>query len=368
MKTMGVILLAAATASGGIGKPHVGKVLLRKHAVQYGAPPASGPVVPPGGFGPGGAGGAFGAGAGRRFANTKSQVYFVEPLGMTIGWQSQSGPIDQPVFLPAQLTAPARYNFLQGFIYRLRVSNIAGRPGLNLYPTIEVAPSTPETDAYLTHNAIPVQFTEEDFDQVTAGNFVTKVLYLPDAKYQELAIAGVETVVSTRLEPGVNPVLEADRRGTILMIVRVGAIDLEMPSNGVSGPIMNGVSGPIMNGGMMAPGGSMVPGTMPGGVVAPDGSGMYPGGGYPAGATPPLQGGILYPGGTAPMPGAGIDPNANMAPPPPSVSPEVPLDPAPVSPAAPELSVEEPTPPVPDPGLGEPPVAEPAPPAPGPGR
>ncbi len=89
------------------------------------------------------------------------------------------------------------------------------------------------TDAYLAHNAIPVQFTNEDFDQVIdGGNFVTKVIYLPDPKYQELAVSGVETLVSTRLEPGIDPILEADKRGTILLIIRLGAIDLEMPGPG----------------------------------------------------------------------------------------------------------------------------------------
>ena len=36
------------------------------------------------------------------------------------------------------------------------------------------------------------QLTEEDLDQVTSGNFVTKVVYLPDPEYQELAVAGVD--------------------------------------------------------------------------------------------------------------------------------------------------------------------------------
>ena len=67
---------------------------------------------------------------------------------------------------------------------------------------------------------------------VDGGNFVTKVIYLPDPKYQELAVSGVETLVSTRLEPGIDPILEADKRGTILLIVRLGAIDLEMPGGG----------------------------------------------------------------------------------------------------------------------------------------
>ena len=72
-------------------------------------------------------------------------------------------------------------------------------------------------------------FTPEDFDQVTSGNFVTKVLYLPDPAFQELALAGVETLVSTRLEPGVDPIVEADRRGAILAIMRLGNKDLQAP-------------------------------------------------------------------------------------------------------------------------------------------
>src|SRR5258707_8947643 len=141
---------------------------------------------------------------------------------------------------------------MQGYIYRLKLTDIPGRPGVTLYPTIEVAPSTPQTDAYLTHNPIPVQFTAEDFDQVVdGGNFVTKVIYLPDPKSQELAISGVETLVSTRLEPGVDPILEADKRGTILLIVRLGAIDLETPN-------MGGAGSPIV--GMPAGGSAIVNG------------------------------------------------------------------------------------------------------------
>jgi hypothetical protein len=133
------------------------------------------------------------------------------------------------VFDSQPLVCPSRYNFPQGAIYRLKLSTIPGRPGVELYPTLEVGPMMPRTEAFLAHNAIPVQFTPEDFDQVTSGNFVTKVIYLPDPEYQELALAGVETLVSTRLDPGVDPIVEADRRGAILAIVRLGNKDLQVP-------------------------------------------------------------------------------------------------------------------------------------------
>ena len=162
-------------------------------------------------------------------SGTTSQVAFVGPEGMTVIWD-----VGAPGMFDSQpLVCPGRYNFPQGAIYRLKMSNVPGRPGVELYPTLEVGPMMPRTEAFLAHNAIPVQFTEEDFDQVLTGNFVTKVIYLPDPEYQELALAGVETLVSTRLDPGVDPIVEADRRGAILAIVRLGNKDLQVPSGQV---------------------------------------------------------------------------------------------------------------------------------------
>jgi hypothetical protein len=162
-------------------------------------------------------------------ANVTSQIAFIGPEGMTVTWDvGMAGAFDsQP------LVCPGRYNFPQAALYRLKMSNIPGRPGAELYPTLEVAPTLPRTEAFLAHNAIPVQFTPEDFDQVLSGNFVTKVIYLPDPQFQELALAGVETLVSTRLDPGVDPIVEADRRGAILAVVRLGNKDLQVPGEQV---------------------------------------------------------------------------------------------------------------------------------------
>ncbi|MBS0211029.1 MAG: hypothetical protein JSS27_18955 [Planctomycetes bacterium] len=156
-----------------------------------------------------------------------SQVAFVSPEGAMISWDAAgTGGFDsEPLILPA------RYNFPQGALYRLKLTNIPGRAGVELYPTIEVGPVVARTEAYLAHNAIPFQLTEEDFDQVMSGNFVTKVIYLPDPEFQELAIAGVETLVSTRLDPGVDPIVEADRRGAIMAVIRIGNKDLEVPGS-----------------------------------------------------------------------------------------------------------------------------------------
>lgn len=152
------------------------------------------------------------------------QVLFAQPDAMQVRWDVTGVGL----FDSSPLIVPARQNFPQNGIYRMKLTNIGGREGIELYPTLEIGPTTPRTEAFLAHNAIPVQFTEEDFDQVLAGNFVTKVIYLPDPEFQELALAGVETLVSTRLDPGVDPIVEADRRGSILAVVRLGNKDIEL--------------------------------------------------------------------------------------------------------------------------------------------
>jgi hypothetical protein len=218
----------------------------------------------------------------RQFVTTESQVFFTGLEGMEIAWET-GGPGS---FSPPMITAAGRYNFAQGSLYRLKLTGIPGRPGLELYPTMEVAPANPKTDAYLSHNPIPVGLSEEDIDQILAGNYVTKVVYLPDPEHQELAIAGVETLVSTRLEPGVDPILEADRRGSILAILRVGNIDLEMPGAEV---IAMGPQGPVMPAGAvmmpeMQAGGPVMMGAAP--YAMASGVGGSPTWGMPMSGTP----------------------------------------------------------------------------------
>jgi hypothetical protein len=163
------------------------------------------------------------------FGVQRTEVRFVGPAGMKISWFAPNAD-GKPGFGPQYLEAPARYNFLQASFYRLKLSDIPHHPGVELYPTLEVVPAKAKTCTFLAHSAVPVSFTEEDFEQVAAGNFVVKVIYLPDPQFQDLAATGPDEVVSSRLEPGVDPIHEALRRGSILLVVRLGNIDLEAPN------------------------------------------------------------------------------------------------------------------------------------------
>lgn len=272
------------------------------HHRPYVAPPAEqmvrpGPMVD--GPGPGvlnaigGMGGGYGPGG---LTNGTTQVKFIEPVDMQVGWQMEGG------FAEAQISAPGRYNFHQAATYRLKLTNIpgAGREGLVLYPTLQVYPAHPQTEAFLAHNAVPVQITEEDLDQVQANNFVTKVIYLPSPEHQELAVANIEQLVSTRLDPGLDPVAEADRRGTILLVVRVGNMDVETAENCLNaGPgihqashiqTVSGLEGnyaaPMPIGGIGAYGNSIPPAMMVSGPVYPGQPAAGPAWGMPITGTP----------------------------------------------------------------------------------
>jgi hypothetical protein len=247
----------------------------------------------------------------------RTQVRFANPPGMRVTWYvpTQDG---RTAPSPQYLETPGRYNFLQGAIYRLKLSDIPNRPGVELYPTLEVVPSGARACAFLSHSSVPVSFTEEDFEQVAAGNFVVKVIYLPDPQFQDLASTGPDEVVSSRLEPGVDPIAEAYRRGCILCIVRIGNGDLEAPntpamdSPGPGGMARGGMpqmGAPGMAGRMMPPGmmpqgmippNMMRPGMMPQGMMPP-GMMMPPPGMMPPGMMPP---GMMPPG--MPPPGKAV--------------------------------------------------------------
>jgi hypothetical protein len=231
------------------------------------------------------------------FPIQRTEVRFVGPAGMKISWYSPSAE-GKSGFSSQFLEAPARYNFMQASIYRLKLSDIPGRPGVELYPTIEVVPAKVRTATFLAHSAVPVCFTEEDFEQVAAGNYVVKVIYLPDPQFQDVAAPGCpDEVVSSRLEPGVDPICEAQRRGCILLVVRLGNIDLEAPNTpamdapgpgcqamgprmpmppqmgAMAGPLPGAPYGPVMP--YMAPGArpptmpNTLPTSLPGASTAP---------------------------------------------------------------------------------------------------
>jgi RNA polymerase sigma factor (sigma-70 family) len=154
------------------------------------------------------------------------QVRIAGPRGMKVSVLTAAGPGKA-----ASIEVPERINLRQGKLFRLKLADIPNRPGVERFPTIEIPRADATTELFVTSSAIPIQFTDEDFDQVNDGNMIVKVVYLNTAtKGSEPGGRQGEpdTIVSYRLEPGSDAIVEARRRGAILAVVRMGNIDLEM--------------------------------------------------------------------------------------------------------------------------------------------
>ncbi len=134
-----------------------------------------------------------------------------------------------------QMYSGNSFDFPQNAVYQLKFSGFPaeGFEDLQLYPTLEVRGVDPSTREYLEHSVVPVEITVNDLEHVVHNNMVTKVIYLPDPKHQARAIAGVETLISTQLDPGIDPVQQAERMGTIMVILRFGNKNLQMPTTAV---------------------------------------------------------------------------------------------------------------------------------------
>ena len=192
---------------------------------------ATGPQLYPGVNGPGP--GVIPAYSGK-FANREefdklqpnAQILFQGAKGMSVAWDVGAiGAFDSQPRI-----APFAQNFAVGKVYRLRVSGFPNRGEKTYYPTLKINSVTTRTAAFLDHNAIPINLTDNDLDQVDSGNFVTKVIFLPAPEFQNLAIAGgVDTIINTQLPAGADPVVEAQNRGAGLAVIQIGNKDLSLP-------------------------------------------------------------------------------------------------------------------------------------------
>jgi hypothetical protein len=152
----------------------------------------------------------------RTTASNSTQVRF-------LAFQGSDLLVPKIVYLEETIGLPARLNFERDSTevrhYLLQI--ISGYLNPNYRPLLlDVYPANSSSEAYLSHNSVPFEITVADLEYVASGNFLTKVAYLPDSRAKQLAIANVETIVSSRLDPGIDPIVEADRRGTVLAALR----------------------------------------------------------------------------------------------------------------------------------------------------
>ncbi len=111
---------------------------------------------------------------------------------------------------------------LIGAVYRLRVTNIPQREGLEVFPTIEVVDRLYPPIGAEGRFPIPIELTREEIDLALAGKFVTRVIYLEDPL--NASPVAEDPQEQTYFEAAVhdNPLEVADRLGRPMAILRLG--------------------------------------------------------------------------------------------------------------------------------------------------
>jgi uncharacterized repeat protein (TIGR01451 family) len=177
-------------------------------------PSAAGPGCPPGGCLPG-----AGAGPLVRVPLPPAPLLAVRltaPAGVRVT-VSPGSP------LSAMFPAPATLGFRPGYVYRLELAGLPGRPDAVLYPEVEVRGSlVPRPGMNYMDYPAPVAFTPDDLERAANGALITKVIFLEDPE----KAAPVRTTVDAPLELPAptepDAFQQATDNGRLVAIVRLG--------------------------------------------------------------------------------------------------------------------------------------------------
>jgi hypothetical protein len=117
---------------------------------------------------------------------------------------------------------PRKAGFLIGEVYRLRVTNIPGTEGAEVFPSIEVIDRLYAPVDQQRRFAIPVELTADDLQLALAGKFVTRVIYLEDPHNALPAREDLQTQHWFEAAAGQDPLAVADTLGRPVAILRLG--------------------------------------------------------------------------------------------------------------------------------------------------
>jgi RNA polymerase sigma factor (sigma-70 family) len=121
--------------------------------------------------------------SGRAGESRDVQLRIAGPVGMKV-CVTAAGP---GTAVPIEV--PGRLNLEQGKLFRLKLTDIPNRPGAEQFPTVEIPRVNAAAESFVTSSAIPIEFTDDDFDHVTDGALITKVVYLKTGTKEPATIA-----------------------------------------------------------------------------------------------------------------------------------------------------------------------------------
>lgn len=124
-------------------------------------------------------------------------------------------------FDPAQRT-PRRAGMLIGSVYRMRVTHIPHRTGVEVFPSVELIDRIYPPAGRNFQFPIPIELTQNDLELAAGGKFVTRVIYLEDPRRALPAeeLRGEQDWFEAAA--GDDPLAIADGLGRPVAILRLG--------------------------------------------------------------------------------------------------------------------------------------------------
>lgn len=117
--------------------------------------------------------------------------------------------------------SPAQTTLLVGHVYRVRISDLPDKPGVELYPTIELVDRLHPPAELADEFPVPIEITDNEIRYALDDRMVTKVVYLenPELASPEPQANGPHT---TDMSPSANLLETATHLGRPVVILRMG--------------------------------------------------------------------------------------------------------------------------------------------------
>lgn len=108
-----------------------------------------------------------------------------------------------------------------GAVYRLKLSDIPGRPGVEVYPTIELVDRLHPPAGKAAEFPILIEITDEEINAALTDRLVTKVVYLRP-RNDTSGFARTTVLPTAQINSDQNVVEAAIQRGRPVAVVRLG--------------------------------------------------------------------------------------------------------------------------------------------------
>jgi uncharacterized repeat protein (TIGR01451 family) len=162
-------------------------------------------------------------------------VRFIGPPGSRMNfYQGDASPHD--------FAAPVTVGLRPGYVYRVQLTSLPNRPGVSLFPTLEVRGTLAARPGLNpAEHPVPVVLSAADIDRVLSGVFLTKVIYLESPEQAEAVATKPDQPLETEVRPTRDLLEEARAKGRPLIVLRWGEREVtseEMIHESVAGTML----------------------------------------------------------------------------------------------------------------------------------